>query len=285
MYPNNHGISGVDQLLGFMAGLVGIMVGVLIIAIGGLCKVPVLLVRTLKQKQISPNEATPAAATKDAKDEGLSDPNLQGGADRVQMFKIGELATVHCRFYMDDDLITRTVVMLDADAAKKHGRRLSLDSLKLSATDQGRLMDVTESEVRKLVEVELPPTASTVVRKEVPVAEEVVETPEAASAPEPEARAFMRKPRKGLAAYTGALLSCGVEPQRRGNRTFDCYSITIDNEALGTHQQLSGTDLERALAESGASVGDRVRVEVVGETPTVVKGKPVTKKIWQMTKL
>ena len=35
----------------------------------------------------------------------------------------------------------------------------------------------------------------------------------------------------------------------------------------------------------GGSVGDRVRVEVVGETPTVVKGKPVTKKIWQVTKL
>ncbi len=285
MYTNNHGISGVDQLLGFMAGLVGIMVGVLIIAIGGLCKVPVLLVRTLKQKQISSGEATPTEVSIRQEDEGRSDHNLQGGADRVQMFKIGELATVHCRFYMDDDLITRTVVMLDADAAKKHGRRLSLDSLKLSATDQGRLMDVTESEVRKLVEVQLPSTASTVVRKEVPVAEEVVETPDAVTAPEPESRAFMRTPRKGLAAYTGALLSCGVEPQRRGNRTFDCYSITLDDEALGTHQQLSGTDLERALAESGASVGDRVRVEVVGETPTVVKGKPVTKKIWQVTKL
>ncbi|CAM5537020.1 hypothetical protein TMEC54S_00361 [Thauera mechernichensis] len=285
MYPNNHGISGVDQLLGFMAGLVGIMVGVLIIAIGGLCKVPVLLVQTLKQKQISSGEATPTEVSKRQEDEGRSDPNLQGGADRVQMFKLGDLATVHCRFYMDDDLITRTVVMLDADAAKKHGRRITLDALKLSATDQGRLVDMTESEVRKLVEVQLPPTASTVVRKEVPVAEEVVETPDAVSAPEPEARAFMRKPRKGLAAYTGVLLSCGVVPQRRGNRTFDCYSITIDDEALGTHQQLSGTDLERALAESGASAGDRVRVEVVGETPTVVKGRPATKKIWQVTKL
>lgn len=285
MYPNNQGISGVDQLLGFMAGLVGIMVGLLIIAIGGLCKVPVLLVQSLRQKQISPGEAPPTEVTKDKADEVRSDPNLQGGADRVQMFKIGELATVHCRFYMDDDLITRTAVLLDADAAKRHGRRITLAPLKLSATDQSRLLDMTESEVMKVVEVEQPPAASTIVRKEVPVAGEVVETPDEAPTPEPESRAFMRTPRKGLAAYTGALLSCGVEPQRRGNRTFDCYSITIDDEALGTHQQLSGTDLERALAESGASVGDRVRVEVVGETPTVVKGKPVTKKIWQVTKL
>lgn len=289
MYPRNHaGFSGIDPILCLLAGICGIVVG---LAIGGLLiigRLPIYAVQFLKRKRddavAAATEAT-ATVTQASDEESTPSRASLGNADRVKQFQIGTLAKVQCRFYSEDDLVTRHVFFLSQDAVAKAGKRIDLDPLRASEIDVSQLEQTTVQEVHALLGLAGSGPSGNLAENEAtgdPV--EVASQAEAVPASKPKAPK-VRAERQRMASYQGVLLSACVQTRKSANPPYDAFCLTFDDEALGAEHQLWGADLERAIEESGAHMGDRVRVELVGETPTVVKGKTVTKKIWQVTKI
>lgn len=290
MYSRNQvGFSGIDALVSLLGGLVGILVGVIVGIVLSAIKIPVDAVRLLKLKRNGAVSQAPATTGKGGHQQSPSNVSPVeapiGAADRIKQFQVGNIAKVHCRFYADADVVARHVFFLTQESIAKAGKRVELTPLKASGIDQAELERTTVQEIYALLGVAESNTSGNVIAKEV-----LVETvgadsqAEAATTPKPKAP-NVRAARQRMASYQGVLLSACVQTRRTANSQYDAFCLTFDDEALGAEHQLWGADLQRAIEESGAQAGDRVRVELVGETPTVVKGKTVTKKIWQVTKL
>ncbi len=290
MYSRNQvGFSGIDTLVSLLGGLVGIFIGVIVGIVLFAFKIPVDAVRLLKLNRndaVSQETATTGMGEHQQSPSNASPVDAHiGAADRIKQFQVGSIAKVHCRFYTDADVVARHVFFLTQEAIATVGVRVELTPLKASKIDQAQLERTTVQEINALLGVAESNTSGNVIAKEVLVetvgADSQVET---ATTPKPKA-ANVRAARQRMASYQGVLLSACVQTRRTANSQYDAFCLTFDDEALGAEHQLWGVDLERAIEESGAHAGDRVRVELVGETPTIVKGKSVTKKIWQVTKL
>ena len=63
------------------------------------------------------------------------------------------------------------------------------------------------------------------------------------------------------------------------------FRVRLLDEELQTEQDHWGVDLERALKDSGAQLGDRVELAVVGTSPVTVKGKTRMKKVWVLSRI
>ncbi len=106
----------------------------------------------------------------------------------------------------------------------------------------------------------------------------------------PKHRIAAPKPASAQVSYKGVLLSFGKENRildnpKGGERNVQHYCVRIFDEHLQAEQPLWGNDLRRAIQESAVKLGDRIELGLVGETEVPVKGKPVRKKVWSLTKL
>jgi hypothetical protein len=290
MYSRNQiGYSGIDEGVSLLGGLLGIVIGVIVGVVLLAITMPVDAIKLLKRKRNNAVSQVPVMTSEADLQQSPSTVSPVeapiGAADRVKQFQVGSIAKVHCRFYAEADVVARHVFFLTQEAIAKAGNRVELTPLKASETDQAQIERTTVQEINALLGVVESETSGNVIAKEASV-ENVGEGShvEAATTPKPKAP-NVRAARQRMASYQGVLLSACVQTRRTANSQYDAFCLTFDDEALGAEHQLWGADLERAIEESGAQVGDRVRVELVGETPTVVKGKTVTKKIWQVTKL
>lgn len=289
MYPrqNPMGISGVDTVVSLAAGLIGVVFGALIGIVLYAVRLPYVIFKSRKDQPSLEREL--AECEEPLRTARLPKPGVNASAtnavaDRVRMLQVDDLAKVHCRFYQERGVIQRHAFFLTEKAIQKLGARIELDPLPLAKSID--LDARTISEIRALCGVESSTDAvklNIVQGDTLPAESGAGEAAHVAHQSPPKRKPS--RPRHGAMAYQGALVGSGVQTRTVGSRTYESYCVTFDDEALGTEHQLWGADLERALKESGALVGDRVRIELVGETPTMVKGKSVTKKIWQVSKV
>lgn len=138
-----------------------------------------------------------------------------------------------------------------------------------------------QAEELKVEEVKASPVAVPLqntegVAVQAPGAESVIASPKSSR---------MKPPRGGLVTYQGVLRGAGIQRRTGVQEPYDCYCVTIADQALGHDQQLWGIDLERAVEASGAAIGDSIKVALVGETPVHFRGKTTYKKVWSVEKV
>lgn len=243
-------------------------------------------------------EMSPAARNKDSGDQSVMDQNtvpernVSPVANRTIQHTVGEDAKVHCRLYADRQQIDVIVISLSDRAKERFGRRKMLATLDATKHSLKEAVQYAEQQVKALLEGEAPPETILVEGPE-SAGEQTTEPVDNAAGtqfsgdktePRPTHTVKVRKAArtKGV-RYRGALVSAGVRTHTSGK--YDTFGVTLDDEALGATQDLWGVDLERALAESGARIGDCIELGVVGTTPTSVRGKPAIKNIWSVEKL
>ncbi|CAB3767471.1 hypothetical protein [Paraburkholderia humisilvae] len=79
--------------------------------------------------------------------------------------------------------------------------------------------------------------------------------------------------------YTGEIVEIGVKPRMLENKEIEQYCVSIEaDELLGNVLPVFGTDLERAIADCGAQVGNRVRIEHLGR---IEWEEPNGRKAWK----
>jgi hypothetical protein len=218
---------------------------------------------------------------------------------RVELGKVN----VDIWFYPNLGIARRTMRISNVKMAKMFGSRIKLTDMPLTASNalEVELQTIQEAEAliaeasktkgtREIRPVKPVLSASATVsnpdnkQQELPV----TETPKL---PEPETvpkeAAEVRRPHNREVTYRGVLKKQGVESRedRKNGGTYSCYCIHLDDFALGTVHDIVGTDLERALKEANATIGDAIEVSLAGETKTPVKGKIRTKKIWSVIKI
>lgn len=102
----------------------------------------------------------------------------------------------------------------------------------------------------------------------------------------PAVRMVRKTPRKaGETAVAGALLWHGQRSRTRPDgSSYSCYCADVETDE-GAVVELVGADLERAIAASGAAIGDRVRAEKVGRLPVDLgQGRRAQKNLWSVEK-
>lgn len=87
----------------------------------------------------------------------------------------------------------------------------------------------------------------------------------------------------GETAVVGVLLWRGQRRKTRADgSSYSCYCADVETDE-GAVVELVGADLERAIAASGAEIGDRVRVEKVGRLPVDLgQGRRAQKNLWNV---
>ncbi|MBB4518680.1 hypothetical protein [Paraburkholderia fungorum] len=79
--------------------------------------------------------------------------------------------------------------------------------------------------------------------------------------------------------YTGEIVEIGVKPRKIDDKQIEQYCVTIEADELhGNALPVYGTDLERAIADCGAEVGSRVRIEHLGR---IEWREPDGRKAWK----
>lgn len=213
-------------------------------------------------------------------------------ADRLALRSVGEDAKLHCRLYRDRQEIDAIVLSVSEKALKVFGRRHLIEVFDAKrfgleeAADQAlrkAIWMIEKEEVAKVSEAPGPAAAAT------PLPEENEQRANEAFSEGEEKRSnehtnpVSRASRKRVVRYRGALVGSGFKVHTSGQ--YESFSVTLDDEELGGTQDLWGADLQRALTESGARIGDRIELAIVGVSPTVVRGKATKKKIWSVTKI
>lgn len=213
-------------------------------------------------------------------------------ADRLVLRNVGEDARLHCRLYRDRQAIDAIVLSVSDKAQKVFGRRhlIEVFDAKQFALDEAAdqalrkaIWMIEKDEVAKVSEAPCPAAAAT------PLPEEINQRANEAFSEGEEKRSnehtipVTRASHKRVVRYRGALVGSGFKVHTSGQ--YESFSVTLDDEELGGTQDLWGADLQRALTESGARIGDRIELAIVGVSPTVVRGKATKKKIWSVTKI
>lgn len=119
------------------------------------------------------------------------------------------------------------------------------------------------SEVTKVAANAAPPTA---VASVVSV-DSVAEAPRKPRRAEPAAYAHPVRRAKAVQCTIGFLEDAGVQKRTMGDRTFDQYAVDLRDADSGVPVRLWGTDLQRALENVQARVGDLLQVDETGSRP------------------
>lgn len=73
-------------------------------------------------------------------------------------------------------------------------------------------------------------------------------------------------------SHRGVLNGMGVFPRQQGLKKFKQYAVDLISPEVGP-SRVWGEDLQRALEDSGAQVGDTIEVQLTGRSPRVHNGK------------
>lgn len=92
-------------------------------------------------------------------------------------------------------------------------------------------------------------------------------------------------PKQVQMSYRGLVLGFGFEDRKFGERVSKHYGVRLFDDDLQAENPIWGNDLQRVIEESGVKVGDRVRIDYIGETTVPVRGKPKKKKLWALNKV
>lgn len=242
----------------------------------------------LTAQQLTPRSAAEPVTTPE---QGL------GPANRIQTMDLRNGgAILHIRYFGDE--VRAHVVMRESALVAQHGKRIDLPPATLAGSSikavEAQFAALAQQLVESAADAQQIPQEAAI--SSTGIGNESVQdspaTPAEQSSAEPELPKVaprkaspMRVPKGGLVSYRGVLRRAGMERRTGVPDPYDCYCVTIADEALGHDQQLWGTDLERAVEESGAEIGDAVRVALVGETPVHHRGRTTHKKIWSVEKL
>jgi len=310
-----------DWLLAAIAGsigaVVGVAVGFVVVVAVGCFKLLALGAKRLgfvAQKAqatqaagiVSDNSATeestkPISAARNVRPESQWQRRYEGiERKRVDLGK----NYVDIWFYPNLGIARRTMQIGNKKLASMFGPRLKLADIPLEDTNPREVELQTIKDAEKIIGEATKPKGPREIRpaKPVPSTGAPVSIPdtmqpelpliEEPPSIEPEtvqkaATEAMRQPRKREMTYRGRLVKQGVEdrPDRNNGGTYSCFCIHLDDFALNAVHDIVGTDLERALKEVNAKVGDAIEVSLAGETTNKVRGKLRTKKIWSITKI
>lgn len=84
--------------------------------------------------------------------------------------------------------------------------------------------------------------------------------------------------------YEGKLLDFGMRRNKQTTNAFTSFCVVLYDYALKGTQVHWGADLERACAVAGVQKGERVRLSIVGETPSK-RAKGRNKRLWLCEKI
>ena len=199
---------------------------------------------------------------------------------------------VSCRFYQNTGVVVAKLQVTSRALQKRLGKTVRLEDRSFISVPEA-LSEIKADAERMLAD---KPIGSTEVGTPVPVAKPIAketepEVIEQVPAVRPKvAKVEMPKPsasnhERGEVSYQGTILSFGIEERKKGTEKFDQFCVRLHDEDLQAENPLWGVDLERVIQETGAKVGDRVKLSLVGETQVLVKDKKRPKKLWALTKI
>lgn len=299
-----------------LGAVIGLVVGGVVFIVVGAFKLLSYAAKTLigaaKTSQITqPTSASETAGTSEESTNNGVIPDLPPDAlwntrfDDVSRKRV-ELGKAHVDiwFYPKLGIARRTMRICNVKMAKKFGSRIKLADLPLDASNALEVELQTITEAEQFIAEALKTKEPSEIKPVKPVSSAspsvsnpdntqqdllLVETPKVAeSEPVQKVAPAERQPRKREVTYRGVLEGHGVGPHKdaASGGTYQCFSLSLYDFALGSVHDIIGTDLERAIKESGAVVGDSVEVSLVGDIKTPYgKGKFRTKKIWHVTKI
>lgn len=199
----------------------------------------------------------------------FSERALDLGSSSMQETLLDDGSTLRVFFYPKAGFARRRLI--------KDGKRIQMGDM--SYSDKAEVIEQTLNELKQGNKPVLGTGNSVPAVQNTPMPSEKIETK-----PKQVAPVEMRPPKKEV-SYRGVMTQCGVETREDVTNPYDCYCIHLADQLLGVVNKLWGTDLQRAVQESGAEPGDAIEVSVVGETPVFSGGKTKTKKVWSIVKL
>lgn len=212
-------------------------------------------------------------------------------------------------FYPKLGVALRSARIGNARIAKKIGTRIKLEEIKIGDKSVADVEQLTIAEVENILERASKPKESPVIasKKDVPPTGKPLSVPDnvrhetaptsvqapalsepAVQAPLEQMPSKPRPPRKAEATYRGVLEKFGVESRedRNNGGHYNCFCLHLFDWSLGTSHDLVGTDLERAIREANAAIGDSIEVSLVGDIKTPIGGGKVRrKKVWSIIKI
>lgn len=285
------GFGSIDAVGAFFGGLIGALFGAVLFLFGAVVwyVVKLLVVKpaiwvygaltpqapassTLKQFEVEQEQTALAAHSVES-------------ARSIRVVTLTNKAVLHLKCYEGE--AKPTVVWKTKALRERFGNRMQLESIDLSEHSETEAQDIALEKVKALIDG-VKQLKGTREQRSGGETETIHPEPDkAAPAPtkapaEPEKR---RLPKQGDVSYIGKLVRAGVETRKGVKEPYDCYCVTIFDYELGTENQLWGTDLERAMIDSNASPGERVKVSMIGETPVSYKGRKNVKKVWSIEKI
>jgi hypothetical protein len=194
-------------------------------------------------------------------------PDL-GGSTMLEQ-KLADGSILRMCFYPKAGVVRRRLI--------KDGKRVQMDDM--SYSDKTAAIERTLDEIKQGNKPVLGTGNTAPVIQNSPVPSNKIEPVQ-----KQETHIEMRPPKKEV-SYRGVLAKCGIERREDVSSPYDCYCIHLADQLLGVVNKLWGTDLQRAVQQSGVEPGDAIEVSVVGETPVFSGGKTRTKKVWSIVKL
>lgn len=206
-------------------------------------------------------------------------------ADTIRTFKIGK-RTVSLRLYKNGKI--RRFLSSSKGVKEKCGRdttyRFNDEMEALHNISLDNAVILTRKELRKLSQkdnVELrqhlkAAKNSEAVKADEVIAESVIEAPVTNTQPKSPIKSIVSE--KDLSAKKlkgqGKLLFCGIADQTRRDKdsnrveTYSCFCIDIEDKESKATERLQGADLERALTDANANIGDQVEVYLMAVKKT-----------------
>jgi hypothetical protein len=176
----------------------------------------------------------------------------------------------HVIFWFYDNLVKRSIFMHAPTLIKKYGYRVRMPDVIPGGIERDEIISDTMNDANAFF------TGKTLPEVEKPTEKLVIQQP-AVPLPQPQDYTIQQKEFVAQASWTGILSWAGVESRMLGEKQIKQFSVKINDGKLGgAPNQIWGTDLERALRDSGAQLGEMVKVSLIGSDEAAGKnGKKI----------